>query len=250
MKRATLFGSVLALLLFYAAHSLSQQSSSPAQPQQPVGHAGDTELYSPSLPTVSFDFERKGVPAPSDSLTIYENGAGEYAGLTVPAGVDAASQPESQQLFKHKFALSLATVQHMFQLAGDLKHFSLTCASKAKNIADTGTKTLSYAGPDGTGACTYNYSENKDVQKITEIFQGIAETMDEGRELDRLHRYDRLGLDAAITFLAQETADGRALEIQTIETTLQSIASDTDVMERVRTRASTLLSQIPPALSH
>ena len=113
-----------------------------------------------------------------------------------------------------------------------------------KNIADTGTKTLTYTGADATGSCTYNYTENKDVQALTDIFQALAETMDIGRQLDHLHRYDRLGLDEAMTSLAQEVASGRALEVGTIAPSLNSIAADGQVMERVRTKAKTLLAQV------
>ena len=47
--------------------------------------------------------------------------------------------------------------------------------------------------------------------------------------------------------LVDEVSEGRALEIGTIAKSLRSIASDTEVMARVRSRASTLLSQIPAA---
>ena len=130
-------------------------------------------------------------------------------------------------------------------MAKTLKEFQVTCASKAKNVADTGAKTLSYTGPAGDGRCTYNYSENKTVVLLTETFEGIAETMDEGRRLDYLHRYDRLGLDSAITFLADEVTSGRALELGTIAESLRSLANDADVMQRVRIRASQLLSLLP-----
>jgi hypothetical protein len=130
-------------------------------------------------------------------------------------------------------------------LGKKLDRFNVQCASKAKNIADTGTKTLSYSAPDGSGSCTYNYSENKDVQSLTEIFEGMAETMDEGRQLDHLHRYDRLGLDSAMTFLAEEVTAGHALEVGTIAASLRSIAEDADVMQRVRARARTLLALVP-----
>ena len=97
----------------------------------------------------------------------------------------------------------------------------------------------------GEGSCTYNYSESKNVTLLTEMFQGIAETMDEGRRLDQLHRYDRLGLDAAMATLAEQVAAGRALELSTIQATLRSIAGDSEVMERVRSRANTLLGMVP-----
>jgi hypothetical protein len=69
--------------------------------------------------------------------------------------------------------------------------------------------------------------------------------MDEGRELDFLRRYDRLGLDDAMTFLAQEVSAGRALEVGTIAVSLRSVADDADVMQRVRARARTLLALVP-----
>ena len=109
------------------------------------------------------------------------------------------------------------TTARVFGLARGLKQFQVECASKAKNVASSGAKTLTYrAAAGGETSCAYDYSENKDVEALTAIFEGIAETMDEGRRLDYLHRYDRLGLDAATEFLAKEVAAGHALEVGTI----------------------------------
>ena len=141
--------------------------------------------------------------------------------------------------------ISQATADRIFALGRKLDRFNIACASKAKNIADTGTKTLTYTASDGSGSCTYNYSESKEVQAETEILEGIAETLDEGRQLDHLHRYDRLGLDDAMTLLTQEVSTGRALEVGTIAACLRSIADDADVIQRVRARARTLLAQVP-----
>ncbi len=79
---------------------------------------------------------------------------------------------------------------------------------------------------------------------MTQLIQGITETLDEGRELDRLHRYDRLGLDSAMSFLVQEAAGGRALELETIGDSLRAIVSDNDVLARVRAKANTMLVQV------
>ncbi len=67
--------------------------------------------------------------------------------------------------------------------------------------------------------------------------------MDEGRRLEFLHRYDRLGLDAEMISLANEVQAGRAMELGTIAPTLDAIADDTAVMQRVRLRAEKLLEQ-------
>ena len=194
---------------------------------------------------VSLAFERVGVPVPKFTMRIGKDGAGTYQGEQAPPhspypGVSSPPAP-----IDRRFSVSAATTGKIFALTGDLNRFNTVCASKAKNIADMGKKTLSYKGPEGEGSCTYNYSENKSVVQLTDIFQGIAATMDEGRELDHLHRYDRLGLDAALEFLAQQVAEGHALELGTIQATLRSIAGDTEVMQRARTRASALLALVP-----
>jgi hypothetical protein len=156
-----------------------------------------------------------------------------------------ATGPATQP-FERSFAISVATADNIFALTQQLDHFNVNCAAKAKDVADIGTKTLRYAGPDAAGFCTFLYSDNKAVTELTEMLHGITETMDAGRELERLHRYDRLGLDDAMATLTKEAADGRALEMGTIAPTLRAIAGDSEVMRRVRTRAAELLSLIPP----
>ena len=196
-------------------------------------------------PEVSFAFERVGLAVPSFTLTISEDGHGIYKGRQVSSATNSATALTSADEFDRKFPVSAETVRKIFGLADRLHRFNVPCASKAKNIADTGKKTLTFSGPDGATSCTYNFTENKDVQSLTDVFQGIAETLDQGRSLDHLHRYDRLGLDAALEFLTQEVTAGHALEIGTIETSLRSIAGDADVMQRVRTRANALLARVP-----
>ena len=200
---------------------------------------------------VRFDFDRPGMPVPKYSLTISADGSAKYEGVAVPASshVDASLPAQPFAVPANRAVISNATLHKVFSLAKSAKYFNTACASKAKNIADTGNKTLTYTGSDGAGTCTYNYSENTNVEALTEIFQGIAETMDEGRQLDYLQRYDRLGLDAAIAFLAQEVTEGRALELGTIAPTLHSLADDAQVMDRVRARANTLLGLVPNGLA-
>lgn len=211
-----------------------------------VGHAEISERGI-ARDSVEFNFERSGLPVPSFHLMLLENGGGQYRGEEMPMMVGHADTPPSPQPFKPKrISVSPATAAKVFALARSLNHFNIACASKVKNIADTGKKTLTYSGMNGViGSCDYNYTENKDVQTLTDILQGIAETMDEGRKLDYLHRYDRLGLDAELENFSREVAEGRALELGTIVVTLRSLADDPDVMQRVRTRANALLTLVP-----
>jgi hypothetical protein len=194
---------------------------------------------------VSFAFQRAGLPVPRFILAVDQNGRGNYKGdQTEPVVRGVLAQPATVA-FEQKFELSSQTTRRIFALADELDHFNIACASKAKNVADTGTKTLTYIAPGTTNSCTYNYTENKGVNALTDLFLAIAETMDEGRALDHLHRYDRLGLDSAMSFLTQQVSEGHALELGTIATTLRSIADDAEVIERVRMRARALLTLVP-----
>ena len=131
----------------------------------------------------------------------------------------------------------------IFSTARSLNFFNIFCGTKAKNIADTGTKTLSYSAADGAGTCTYNYSDDKNVTMLTDHFYAIAYTMDVGRRLDFERRFDRLGLDAEMLALEHAVQEKNALELGNIAPTLRRIADDGEVMQRVRQRAAKLLEQ-------
>jgi hypothetical protein len=151
---------------------------------------------------------------------------------------------QAAQHIDRPVSLTRGTVAKMFKAARASNYFNIECASKAKNIADTGKKTLSYTGSDGSGSCTYNYSEIKTIDTLTDSFLAIAYTMDEGRRLEFLHRYDRLGLDAEMNLLSQEASAGRALELGTIAPALAAIVDDTALIQRVRLRAQKMLEQV------
>ena len=199
----------------------------------------------PAAVEVTFAFQRAGLQVPRFTLAVDQNGRGTYKGDQAEPVVRGVLAQPATVAFEQKFELSSQTTRRIFALADELDHFNIACASKAKNVADTGTKTLTYIAPGTMLSCTYNYTENMGVNALTGLFLAIAETMDEGRTLDHLHRYDRLGLDAAMSYLTQEVSAGRALELGTIATTLRSIADDAEVIERVRMRARALLTLVP-----
>jgi hypothetical protein len=194
---------------------------------------------------VSFQFDRTGLPVPRFTLRIHENGTGTYqADQAETPATQTSMRGQAAQHIDRPINLTPGSVAKIFKAARTLNHFNVECASKAKNIADTGTKTFTYAGSDGSGSCVYNYSENKMVDTLTSTFLGIASTLDEGRKLEFLHRYDRLGLDAEMNSFADEVKEGRALELGTISPTLASIADDAAVIQRVRLRAAKMLEQV------
>jgi hypothetical protein len=193
---------------------------------------------------VSFQFERQGVPIPQFVLRVHEDGSGSYQAEEMEGPGDGGLvHYAAGKHIDRTMKLTPSMVAKIFGMARGLDRFKMDCESKKKNIAKTGKKTLSYVGSDGSGSCVFNYSDSKEVMALNDMFLAIANTMDEGRRLEFLHRYDRLGLDAEMEALQQQVKDGHALELGTIAAVLTSISQDMAVMERVRVRASKLLAQ-------
>jgi hypothetical protein len=209
--------------------------------QQPEAAAADSR----ALAQVSFAFERPGLAVPRFTLTVKEDGTGRYEAeemLPASAGSSGSEAPATQHVDR-TVRLTAATAARIFAAARALDRFNVTCESPAKNIADTGKKTLQYTGAGGDGSCVYNYSQDKRVVWLTDTFQAIALTLDLGRRLEFEHRFDRLGLDQTMAKLAEQVDAGRAMEVAAIAATLKSIARDSEVLERVRLRAERLLKQ-------
>jgi hypothetical protein len=118
------------------------------------------------------------------------------------------------------------------------------CESRQKNIAKTGAKKIAYTLGPSLASCEFNFSDDDALNRTANTFLAIAETLKIGAELARLHRFDRLGLDAEMEVLEKELNSGFAVEVENIAPVLQSIAQDERVMERVRRKAAHLLE--PP----
>jgi hypothetical protein len=214
--------------------------AAPAQTDAPAADAS-----APKQAEVSFQFDRPGLPVPRFTLRIHEDGTGTYQADQGEIAATANSmRGQAAQHIDRPIKLTSGTVTKIFKAARAADYFNIECASKLKNIADTGKKTLTYTGAGGSGSCTYNYSENKSVDTLTDTFLAIAYTIDEGRRLEFLHRYDRLGLDAEMISFSQELEAGRALEVGTISSALATIVDDMAVIQRVRLRAQKLLEQV------
>lgn len=180
---------------------------------------------------MSFDFVWPAQVVPQYRITVADDGSGTYLAHGAPGTAAPGSQP---------ITVSGASRSRIFA-AGEVLTGSQRCESKIKNLAQTGQKTLSMRSGIKVAECTFNYSEDKRVQEAVTVFQAIALTMEEGPKLQRLHRFDRLGLDAELAVLEKSVGEGRALEIENIAPVLRSLAEDVAVMQRVRLRASKLL---------
>ena len=189
---------------------------------------------------IRFTYENPKLQPPKYVLTVAEDGSGHFkseAGGPTD-GQSMASEPQDRPIH-----ISKSLRESVFATARKNKLFAISCDDGGKNIAFQGNKTLEYDGPEGKGSCMYNWSKNAQIDKLSDQFEAIAATLDEGGKLQRQYEHGRLSLDAEIEILEQMAHDGRAIEIENIAPILQKLAGDDAVLQRVQRRARALLQE-------
>ena len=203
--------------------------------------AAQNATQAPTQAQITYTYENPKLQPQKYVLTVAEDGTGHFRSEGAgPPSADPANMPaEPQDVAIH---VSKALRESMFAAARKNKFFAIPCEDGGKNIAFQGTKILTYQGPDGQGSCTFNWSKNAQIGKLSDEFEGMALTLDEGSKLQRQYEHGRLSLDTEIEFLDQMVHEGRAIEVENIAPILQTLANDEAVLQRVQRRARALLA--------
>ena len=218
-------GLLIALLL---ASPLLRAQTQKLEPNHPLH---------PRVPTVTFTFNWPSIEPHRYVISVDSTGNAAYESwMTEPTSEHIEGEP-----YMLEFAVSAATRDRIFALAPQLNYFHGDFEYHKHRVAYTGDKTLAYADPDKTHETHYNWSENAGINELTALFEGISTTIEAGRRINHLLRFDRLGLDQELKTLEQEALDHRADELQIISPTLKQVAEDSGVMNIARQRARHLL---------
>jgi hypothetical protein len=217
--------AVLAALLPAAVVAAQQPAASPAD----------------SPAAIEVQVTNPGVAPPLWKLSLDENGRGQFDAEAGPPHSAVKDEIVLGEIHR-PVQFSPGFTAHVFAVARERKFFAFPCEGHMK-VAFQGTKRLSYTGPDGSGACEYNYSRDKAIQELGESFMAVETTLLFGARLEKLLQHDRLGLDQAMEDLAAAVHSGSAIEVGAIRETLDRIASDDEVLERARRKARLLLAQ-------
>lgn len=194
----------------------------------------------PATVTFSLDFpgsdpERYSISVPSDGRARYE--------CSAPISPDS----DDRENYQTDFSLSDATRARIFDLAAQAKYFSGKVDSGKQKLANTGAKKLSYKGGQRDFTAAYNYSPLPAVQQLTTLFQSISATLEFGRRLEHLHRYQKLALDDELKRMEEQARHGDLIELQAVKPILQEIYTDASVLNVVRARAQRIIEMAPAA---
>jgi len=188
-------------------------------------------------PSVSFTLDFPNSNPSHYEMTIFKDGKGSYKSN---GQLSHNAQPGDPEAFD--FAVSDPVRQQVFDLAKRAHYFNGKVDSGRSDIANTGAKTLTYREGDKVTSATYNYSPSVPIQELTSIFQNLSTTLEFGRRLAFLHKYQKLALDEELKNMEELRRDGSLGDIRAIAPVLNEIANDHSVMNVSRARAMRLLA--------
>jgi hypothetical protein len=203
------------------------------------GQAAQAQKPDQASATPSITFERfwDDFSPQSVTVTVSANGATKYSSHDPGKNGDEADE------YHTEFTISPARCDKLFRYAAEANYFQGDFTFKKHAVASTGKKTLTYADASRHFNTTYDYSENKAIQEITSIFIGISNTIEHGRKLQFLRRFDKLGLEAELKVMEDAAESHSLVEIQLIAPTLEGIAEDRAILNIARQRAHRLLAK-------
>ncbi len=172
------------------------------------------------------------------TLVVHPDGSGHFHAERGDAQ-EADSATIEPVVIDRDVQLSGTFAGQMFQI---LRHHPLQaglCESRSK-VAFQGWKKLEYSGPNGVGACEFNFAKDREIGAVADSLIAVAATLIEGARLEMILVHDPLGLDKEMDYLTEAAGDGRLLQIRTIRNILLRLGDDSTVMERVRRRAEKL----------
>jgi hypothetical protein len=211
------------------------------------GAAQNSTSLNPPIPTVTFERYWEAVKPQDYVITVQSTGNTTYLSRNPSLPPEQAATPaEAHEAaldpnYQIQFLMSEANRARVFKLAEQANFFNGNFDYTKHAMANTGRKTLTYADISRHYQTVYNYSQNKAIEELTELFQNISTTLEFGRKLAFTYKYDKLGLDADLAAM-EDAAQGHNLaELQVIAPVLQQIADDPTVLNIARQKAKKIL---------
>jgi hypothetical protein len=194
----------------------------------------------PTSPTVRFHVSWQAATPQEYDVQVTSTGSARYLSRNPTQPPDANGVRDEDYVLE--FTMSEANRRKIFALAEQARFFDGQFDYTKHAIANTGKKTLGYADPSRHFQTTYNWSENAAIDQLTKIFGGISSTIEHGRKLKFLRRFDKLGLEAELKGMEMLAENQDLAEIQIIAPMLESIANDAAILNIARQRARRLLA--------
>lgn len=137
-----------------------------------------------------------------------------------------------------------ALAHKMFDLADGLHDFQGIDLDVHRRIADLGQKTFVYKKGAEVHEVNFNYTLNNSAQQLLAIFEGLQKQELDLNDMERVMRYDHLGIDDVIVRVEGDVRNKLIPEPDALLPVLDKIAGDSELMDMARQRARAVAEQI------
>jgi hypothetical protein len=175
----------------------------------------------------------KGSVPEYTEITVDIDGLGSYQGRKLD------DPPNPRPLI-----LSADTVRELFNLARELGDFNSLDLDSHKNVANLGLKTLVFKHDGQKSKVEFNYTQNRKAQKLTNLFEGIAQVEQHLSSLEYSAHYDRLGLPRELTEIQIDLDNKALVDPELLVPMLQKIAQNSEFLHIAQLRAEDILRRI------
>ena len=188
---------------------------------------------------------------PADGPTIiyrkvFKSSYPEYVQIKV--GQNGAATYDIRQLDEESdpvaFQINAPLVQRIFDLASKLHNFQGVDLDIHRRIANLGEKTFQYTKGSEIHEVKFNYTLDDSATQLLNIFEGLARQEADLSNLQRVMRYDHLGVNDALAQIETDYNSKTLPEPERLLGALDQVSADDKFIDIARQRARTLASRI------
>lgn len=166
-------------------------------------------------------------------INVNEQGAGTFD----IRQLDDTASPQPLQI-------GLPLVHKMFELADSLHDFQGVDLDVHRRVADLGQKTFVYKRGSEIHQVIFNYTLNNSAQQLLAIFDGLQRQELDISDMERVTRYDHLGVPDVIARVQSDVQEKLIPEPDALLPALDQIAASSELMDMSRQRARAIAEEI------
>jgi hypothetical protein len=186
----------------------------------------------PSLARLTFTKQLKGSSPEYMKIIVNSNGVGSYEGRKL----DDPSNPRALRL-------SPATTRRLFELAALLNNCKTELESH-KKVANLGLKTLLCETGSQTDSVQINYTQRREAQELTELFERIASVEQHIISLEYDIKYDHLSLPRELLQIEIDLDHNALTDAERMVPALEQIVKNPKFLRLAQLRAQNILERI------
>lgn len=144
----------------------------------------------------------------------------------------------------HPMQISAGTTELIFSLAKSLNNFRSLDLDRHHKVANMGLKTLTYEAGKENNKVQYNFTENHNVEQLTDMFEKISNVEEQITNLEYAMKYDHLSLPQALLEVQESLDDHHYVEVKLMIPTLERISANPRLMHLAQIRAQEIVQRI------